>query len=964
MSEPGEAHALLLPEISEIMDKMKLLISRLPHDLPEEPIELSKYAEFIDFKLDEELLEKTGDKGSALSEHLKRVFGWASRSTGDGIIPITERGRPLIAIQDVLKTYLAQNPGNSVIVKWVGDIIIGLEKVYKDFGVDIPNPSDFATPRSKCSRADTAGSAGVPTKALKLSSSASVANAVRKTNAGRHKDPLLHRVAVQHKNDKGEKYWTCIAPGRPGCDYSRKGNVGVDRVYKHAKECPHLRNSPAYHDIWQEVIDRMADDSLQARISASESAAAGADLSVTTAETGNGIPGPSLSQSKLDISKIKGAGKKEKAAKNQLFQDRVDLLITQLICVRGMVPSIVDSPEWKALVTTLNGTYKPTSSTMFSNTHIPKLAAHISKEQLKILKSQQDLTLMFDGSDMRRGQSFYTTHITTPDRQTFFVEGHKGTGERHTKEWVLSKVMKTITWVGEENVLCLCSDSTSVTWATRADAVKRVPTMFDIWDCVHFLQNMIGNVCGLPAFKSAITLMKSTLKHFSKSGQSTALIRAAYKALNPEEDIKALQKVSKVRFGTLWTSAVALLPYLPHIRQLVQGKKIKFKASPSDLPIFKTVTELSFQSNTVQEVFLSQATSANASDVMIFWLAIAASIKELFNKSENETGIPRSVANEVIEIYNRQYNKFHRNPIYFTALMLDPRYKRHNILKPTLRLNQQASSSKPDIQYEDAFNIMKNFLKAALIEMCNAAEKDITKADPLFAKLALDLGLKLETDIEDIIAHVSFKFKDELESFWRGDSPFNLPVKSLDPQDWWTTIQDDSRTLILARLAIKIFSCLINSMPDERTNSAITWLNSPLRDWYMNHSPEAVQKDSKPKYRPAVKFCMLDKKTLRELKGLPADSEDDLLDDGNGHISESGSDDEFKEDGDETSEYEVSREVVEHLTTKQAVASSTTAPLLKIEIHSFIDITSPVLQDLVSLSPTIDVAATAMEPPV
>jgi hypothetical protein len=28
---------------------------------------------------------------------------------------------------------------------------------------------------------------------------------------------------------------------------------------------------------------------------------------------------------------------------------------------------------------------------------------------------------------------------------------------------------------------------------------------------------------------------------------------------------------------------------------------------------------------------------------------------------------------------------------------------------------------------------------------------------------------------------------------------------------------------------IKIFSVLVNSMPDERTNSTITWFNSPIR---------------------------------------------------------------------------------------------------------------------------------------
>jgi hypothetical protein len=104
---------------------------------------------------------------------------------------------------------------------------------------------------------------------------------------------------------------------------------------------------------------------------------------------------------------------------------------------------------------------------------------------------------------------------------------------------------------------------------------------------------------------------------------------------------------------------------------------------------------------------------------------------------------------------------------------------------------------------------------------------------------------------------------------------------------------------------------------------------------------------------------MLDKKTLRQLKGLPPDSDDELPDDSEDNTLDS--DDESEDDEDEASEDDVSKEVVDHL--KPAVASST-ALLLKIGIHSVIDIASPVLRDLVSLSPTIDIAATAIEPPI
>jgi hypothetical protein len=41
------------------------------------------------------------------------------------------------------------------------------------------------------------------------------------------------------------------------------------------------------------------------------------------------------------------------------FQNSVDHIIMRLICVRGLVPNLIDSPEWKELMNKLNGIYKP-----------------------------------------------------------------------------------------------------------------------------------------------------------------------------------------------------------------------------------------------------------------------------------------------------------------------------------------------------------------------------------------------------------------------------------------------------------------------------------------------------------------------------------------------------------------------------------------------------------------------------
>ena len=47
---------------------------------------------FLSFRIDPDLLELTGCEVSALSEQLKKVFGWNARTTGDGIVPITRHG--------------------------------------------------------------------------------------------------------------------------------------------------------------------------------------------------------------------------------------------------------------------------------------------------------------------------------------------------------------------------------------------------------------------------------------------------------------------------------------------------------------------------------------------------------------------------------------------------------------------------------------------------------------------------------------------------------------------------------------------------------------------------------------------------------------------------------------------------------------------------------------------------------
>jgi len=74
----------------------------------------------------------------------------------------------------------------------------------------------------------------------------------------------------------------------------------------------------------------------------------------------------------------------------------------------------------------------------------------------------------------------------------------------------------------------------------------------------------------------------------------------------------------------------------------------------------------------IRSLWSLEAAHANASDVLIFWLASAASLKGLFDKRES-IGLTDEMVNNIIRIYNKRYQEFFKHDSYFVAFMLDPR---------------------------------------------------------------------------------------------------------------------------------------------------------------------------------------------------------------------------------------------------------------------------------------------------
>jgi len=119
------------------------------------------------------------------------------------------------------------------------------------------------------------------------------------------------------------------------------------------------------------------------------------------------------------------------------YQDEVNLAIVELFAVSGIPASVLDPPQWKKFVdVATRSKCSPLSSTILTEKLIPAEAALVRKYQTDFLRTCLNLTLTFDGGSIRKPSSVYTIHITTAERETFFMDGCDATGKRHTAEYI------------------------------------------------------------------------------------------------------------------------------------------------------------------------------------------------------------------------------------------------------------------------------------------------------------------------------------------------------------------------------------------------------------------------------------------------------------------------------------------------------------------------------------------------
>ncbi|KAK0431439.1 ribonuclease H-like domain-containing protein [Armillaria borealis] len=620
----------------------------------------------------------------------------------------------------------------------------------------------------------------------------------------------------------------CIAEA---CSFLHTGNAQEDQVLRHANECKHL--SQELHDF---ASEKSASSSLGAQLETAAAAEDSTAQSPTPRTTSASLPSltkPNQSasnQPKLSLD-FTNTGREQ-------LQLKIDFCIMKLICVCGLVPNLLDTDEWKEFMAITNSKYKWTPSDTFERKYIPQEAQRVRDKVKGILKKERNLTLTFDGNSTRKLQSVYTTHITTKDCTSYFYGGYEGSDEHHTAEWVRDIILDVVREIGEDNFSGLCSDSTGNTKKGKSLAKETLIAILMLPDCCHHLHNTIKEISKLPEFQNMMKLLKDTIKHFS---HSTYLMTQLEQRRLEEEITEGLIKIGKTRFATHYSACVSLERCFPFIRDLIVDKIIKIKNKDVIAAFSGQRANLEFQLALKQystiigplacSLWALEAAQTNAADVYMFWLAIAAELRDIFSCPE-DTGIEQELAKKIIHIFLRRYKEFideSPDDIYFIAAYLDPCYVNSEILNKPISV-----TSGPTITIPSSTNVGPD------------AEADMAPCPRAYKRVKKGLKVMLRNEVEAYgrrpssagigrlvqqaksVKVIAEEFSPQLLSYSWGEYPFTDPVGLKTVLEWWEDLAKHPKAWTLAFFAIKIFSVLVNSMPDERTGSKITWFNSPL----------------------------------------------------------------------------------------------------------------------------------------
>ncbi|TFY63854.1 hypothetical protein EVJ58_g2991 [Rhodofomes roseus] len=237
----------------------------------------SKYSAFLNFSLDQDLLEMTESEIGTVNEQFKGIFGWQTRSTSNSIIWLEERGEPLLLVVDVLAHYHGKHPTDAVLMKWGYNIGTAAEHAYKQHGVLLPSTSDVPAALTACESQKRACAPSNPVPeplpVVTESDHSDVGSSDALASKGHPPKELMnhtiekHRYIEDKRRGKSVFYWTCISPD---CNHKANGHPVEVCIFRHAVGCVALGKT--HPDVKHAIIDAQSQNALGAQLAATSAA--------------------------------------------------------------------------------------------------------------------------------------------------------------------------------------------------------------------------------------------------------------------------------------------------------------------------------------------------------------------------------------------------------------------------------------------------------------------------------------------------------------------------------------------------------------------------------------------------------------------------------------------------------------------------------------------------------------------
>ncbi|KAF9477045.1 hypothetical protein BDN70DRAFT_811256 [Pholiota conissans] len=503
----------------------------------------------------------------------------------------------------------------------------------------------------------------------------------------------------------------------------------------------------------------------------------------------------------------------------------LDLAIVKLICSAGLPSHVVDLDEWKEAFITADHTYVPVTRAKLEEEQIIGEAARIRELQIAYLQTQENITVSCDGGTNAR-KAFWTLHMSTqgpgPLRKVYLMDVREATSERHTAVWIKDFVLEVTTKVGRSRLCAIVCDSTGNTRLHRQLLVDEIPTLLNLPDIVHFISNTIKDIVRIPYFSKTVTVLRGTITKFHGSHSGEAEMIAVHLIYGIS---KGLDTIGGTRFGTIIIAAWALQLNIPCIREIVVRGKFDLGTLAA---YFRGTTRASLEfelvlaqlielgSPALKALTCLEANEATAGDVYLFWHAMIWAIQEALIKPHSD--YPQEVQEQVLGILNSRHKQLFGSgnmataaDLYLSGVYLDPTYLQSDLFEP----------NPPAMEIQNGFEGIRHvatFKKVARY-LLSMAEKEIRHGSkPLLTKW------------KGHATEFKTTFLEELKRYARHQYPYNQPIDhTRGVITWWQALEGSDLSKILPVLAIKIFSVRVNSMPEERTVSAFTWITPPLR---------------------------------------------------------------------------------------------------------------------------------------